>query len=182
MNLALTCFNLLLAGSLLAATTATAADRPATPAGGTKAKKPKPINHVRVHVENRHDLPERTLPVQVGRSDPMHFTVEKLPILNEVHVDRAALLEEGGLFRVQLRFNRIGARILESYSSAAAGRHLLILTDIDDESRWLAAPVIRQRISDGVLAFTPDASREEMERLVRGLNEAIEKRRKRWLN
>ncbi|MBX3746475.1 MAG: hypothetical protein KF833_14300 [Verrucomicrobiae bacterium] len=182
MNLALNCLPLLLAGTLLAAPTATAASRPNPPSAESKGRKPKPVNQVRVHVENRHDLPERTLPVQVGRSDPMHFTVEKLPILNEVHIDRAALLEEGGLFRVQLRFNRIGARILESYSSAAAGRHLLIVTDIDGESRWLAAPVIRQRISDGSLAFTPDASREEMERLVRGLNEAIEKRRKRWLN
>ena len=43
------------------------------------------------------------------------------------------------------------------------------------EGRWLAAPLIRQRISDGTLSFSPDASREEMERLVFGLNEALRK-------
>ena len=37
------------------------------------------------------------------------------------------------------------------------------------ELRWLAAPILQQRIRDGLLVFTPDATREEAERIVRGL-------------
>ena len=36
--------------------------------------------------------------------------------------------------------------------------------------RWLAAPVISRRIADGVLIFTPDATREEADEIVLGLN------------
>lgn len=165
--------NLVLAALLLAA--GCASDRDA-------AKKGKPIRRIRVYVESRHDLPDRTLPALVGRSNPMRFSAEKLPILNEVHTEHAALLDEPGGFRVELKFESLGARILESYTSAAAGRHLLIMTEIDGEARWIAAPVIRQRLAQGVLSFVPDASREEMERLVTGLNQEAKNRRSRLMD
>ena len=38
------------------------------------------------------------------------------------------------------------------------------------ENRWLAAPMISRRISDGVLAFTPDCDHEEAAQLVLELN------------
>jgi murein DD-endopeptidase MepM/ murein hydrolase activator NlpD len=38
------------------------------------------------------------------------------------------------------------------------------------DGRWLAAPIITRRISNGVLVFTPDCSREEADQLVLGLN------------
>ena len=41
--------------------------------------------------------------------------------------------------------------------------------------RWLAAPVINRRISDGVLVFTPDATREEAEEIALGLNNVAKK-------
>jgi hypothetical protein len=43
------------------------------------------------------------------------------------------------------------------------------------ESRWLAAPVIPRRISNGVLTFTPDASREEADLIAIGLNNVAKK-------
>ena len=49
------------------------------------------------------------------------------------------------------------------------GRRLVIYCNFED-SRWLAAPVIREPIKDGLLTFTPDATREECERIVEGLN------------
>lgn len=146
------------------------------------SKQPKPLKHIRIHVESRHDIPERALQAEVGRVDPLKFTVEKLPILTEIHVERAALLDQHGGFQLQLKFDTLGSRILESYTSAAAGRHLLVLTDIDGVSHWIAAPVIRGRIGDGTLAFSPIASREDMERLVRGLNKEVEKRKRQWLD
>ena len=47
--------------------------------------------------------------------------------------------------------------------------------------RWLAAPVISHRISDGVLVFTPDATREEAEEIALGLNN-VSKKVHRWLD
>lgn len=168
----------------------TASDAPAEPPAkaqreadkkAKKPKKPKPLNKLRVHVEARRDLPERSLPALVGRNSPLPYNVEKVPILNESHVENAVLVDQPGGFVVRIRFDSMGTKLLESYTSAAAGRHLCIITDIDGEGRWLAAPLVRHRIADGTLSFTADASREEMERLVFGLNETIRKEKKRWL-
>ena len=46
------------------------------------------------------------------------------------------------------------------------------------ETRWLAAPLITKRISDGVFIFTPDASKEETERIVNGLKNVIKQLQK----
>lgn len=155
---------------------------PSEPKKSKKEKKPKLNKSIRVYVETKHDIEERSLPAVVGRSSPMKFMVEKLPILNEVHVESAALIDQPGSFQVQVKFNSLGSRILESYTAAAAGRHLLIMTEINKEGRWIAAPLIRRRLGDGKLVFTPDATREDMDLLVRGLNHMVEKNRKQWLN
>jgi hypothetical protein len=36
--------------------------------------------------------------------------------------------------------------------------------------RWLAAPLITQRIGDNTLTFTPDATRDESEAIATGLS------------
>ena len=46
------------------------------------------------------------------------------------------------------------------------------------ESAWLAAVLIRGRISNGMFRFTPDVSREEGIRIVRGLRNVIAKEKK----
>ena len=51
-------------------------------------------------------------------------------------------------------------------------------TNTTRESGWLAAVLIRQRISSGVFRFTPDASRAEGNRIVRGLRNVIGKENK----
>ena len=59
------------------------------------------------------------------------------------------------------------------YAGLGALRRLAIAAQFGEKEvqmRWLAAPVIRKRVTDGILAFTPDASREETELIVRGLN------------
>lgn len=163
-----------------APTNGSAADKSA-PAKAKKPKKPKPLDRLRVHVEAKRELPERSLPAVVGRTSPMAYNVEKVPILNESHVEHAVLVDQPGGFQVRIQFNSMGSKLLESYTAATAGRHLCVITDIDGEARWLAAPLVRQRIADGTISFSPDASREEMERLVFGLNEMVRKEKKRWL-
>ncbi len=51
-------------------------------------------------------------------------------------------------------------------------------TNATRQSGWLAAVLIRQRISDGLFRFTPDASRAEGNRIVRGLRNVIGKEKK----
>ncbi|MCC7373777.1 MAG: hypothetical protein IT581_03910 [Verrucomicrobiales bacterium] len=172
----LACINLVLA--LFVAASASASQEPLL----QLARKPKAVKRFRVHVESKHDIPERSIIVELGKPNPLRFTAEKLPILNEVHVVKAALLDEVGGFRVQITFNSLGTRILESYTSAAAGRHLLVMTEIDGEARWLGAPLIRRRLGDGVLDFIPNASREDMERMVNGLNKEVRKNKSLLLN
>ena len=55
------------------------------------------------------------------------------------------------------------------------------MTDVDGEARWLALPLIRQRIGTGVLAFSPDTTRDVAQRLVQGLNAEAERTRRQWL-
>jgi hypothetical protein len=68
--------------------------------------------------------------------------------------------------------------MLEQYSAANPGRHFVIFGQWGDKlvnGRWLAAPLITHRISNGVLAFTPDITRAEADQLVLGLNNAAAK-------
>src|SRR5258707_149936 len=65
----------------------------------------------------------------------------------------------------------------EQYSGANPGLHLAIFSEFPDPqnekvalSRWLAAPRISRRIADGILSFTPDATREEAEEIALALN------------
>jgi hypothetical protein len=46
------------------------------------------------------------------------------------------------------------------------------------ESAWLTAVLIRDRISSGLFRFTPDATREECNRIVRGLRNVIPSQQK----
>lgn len=147
-----------------------------------KKKKPKPIKSFRVHIEARRDLPQRSLPAKVGRQSPMAYNIEKLPILFEQNVTSLTVVDQPWGFEVRVKFDSPGTRLLENYTSAGVGRHLIVATEIEGEVRWLAAPLIRQRISDGTLTFSPDASREEMERMVRDIAAQLRKeRRNRWL-
>lgn len=95
--------------------------------------------------------------------------VEKDSFLDERDVARASLSDYMDGFVIQLQFNDHGTLVLDTISSANKGKRVAIMADFG-EQRWLAAPVLSRRISDGILTFTPDATREEATRIVRGLN------------
>jgi hypothetical protein len=66
---------------------------------------------------------------------------------------------------------------LDTVTTANKSKRIAILA-IFPEKRWIAAPLINQRNASGVLTFTPDATREEAERIVRGLNNVAAQLRK----
>ena len=80
---------------------------------------------------------------------------------------------------IQLRFNTRGAMILSGVTTANRNRRLAVFCAFsqekskDKETRWLASPMLNRPITDGLLTFTPDATREEAIRIVKGLNEVV---------
>lgn len=132
---------------------------------------------LRLHLEVNADGTDRNIPVQISRQSPFTVNVERQHFLAEIHIGRADLVDDGlGGFVIQIQFNRQGTWLLEQYTTAHKGSRIAVLCEFG-EIRWLGAPRITQRISDGVFAFTPDATREEAEIIVHGLRNAIRKER-----
>lgn len=133
---------------------------------------------LRVHIEVVADQTAFTEQVSVIRASPMTFHASKNAFLLEGNVAGARLLEDRNGFAIEVRFDSRGTMLLEQYTAANPGRHLLIFSQFGEKlekARWLAAPMIQRRISNGVLAFTPDANREEAEQIVLGLNNLAKK-------
>ncbi len=136
-------------------------------------KADKHVSSLRLYMENRAQVPGSGETISVLRASPVLVTIGREPFLTEANVTAAKLLETPGGFAIEVRFDESGTWILEQYTSANSGRHIAIFSQWSDQtkdSRWLAAPIISHRIANGVFAFTPDASREEAQQIVIGLN------------
>lgn len=149
------------------------------PFGKTEPRKKKDtkLSTLRLHLEAQSDGSARTGPVPIMRSDPMLVNVEKAPFLNEAMVVSAAVIESAGGFEIKIQLDRQGTWLLENITTDNRGRRIAIFSQFTD-TRWLAAPKIERRITDGVLTFTPDATKEEAQRIVKGLNEVAKKAKK----
>jgi len=140
---------------------------------GCKAPgKSKYLASIRFHLEVNADGTDRSNPVPIGRSTPFMVNVEKIPFLSEHQLLEALLVDTNGAFSLKLQFDGKGTRLLEQYSSSSRGKRTAIFVEWNEQMRWLAAPRLEKRIADGVVVFTPDASREEVEELVVGLNKS----------
>jgi len=161
----------------------------------TKAEKAqaKKLSALRVNIETKDDsLGEHgtTCTIQFPRQDPVNISIAREPILMESDITKAVLMPSPGGFAVEVQFDEMGAITLEQFTAANPGKHLVIFGQWGDGkkedgdqstgtnndcARWLAAPLISHRIADGILAFTPDATRAEADRLVLGLNNVAKK-------
>jgi hypothetical protein len=134
----------------------------------------KQVANLRVHVEVNPDATSFSSTAMVYREKPIEVSVDKSPFLTEIQVTGAKLVEMPGGFDLEIRLSRQGTWLLESYSTANVGKHLAVFCEFGEkkvrDARWIGAPVIRKRISNGVLRFVPDASREETMAIVIGLN------------
>ena len=166
------CFNTYLLGLL-----ALLAGGCSTPSKDDKKDDKKAESAVRLHLEVNPNPSGQSMRVTIGRSDPFAVIVDTQAFLNEMLVEKASVLDALGGFAISLQFNSDGAILLEQYTGAYKGGRIAIVADFGD-SRWIAAPVIRQRMTQGQFVFTPDLTREEAERFVRGLNRVAELVRK----
>lgn len=149
--------------------------------GCQTGKKDKPedrVSALRIHLEAKADNFGTSQTVSVMRHDPVLITIGRDPILTEASIIRSDVIDTPGGFAIQVRFDESSALTLEQYTASNPGQHFAIFGQWGDklkEGRWLAAPMITRRISNGVLAFTPDASRAEADQLVLGLNNVARK-------
>jgi hypothetical protein len=140
---------------------------------GCQSDKPKEnLAALRVHIETTPNTIGTSQTISLLRSDPVQVTVQTDPILTEANVIAARIIESPGGFAVEIKFDETGSWILEQNSAENVGRHFVIFGQWGEKlinGRWLAAPLITHRIGDGLLAFTPDTSRDEADQLVLGL-------------
>ncbi len=123
------------------------------------------------------DLTGRSMAVEIGENGMFTLNVEKDPFLTAGHVAKASVVKAMGTFEIMLEFDRNGTWTLEQYTTANRGRRVAILSQFG-KARWLAAPRITKTISNGVFVFTPDCTREEADRLVKGLNSVAKEMQK----
>jgi len=148
--------------------------------GSSQKKAPKSGYRIlRLHLEVNPDGSDRSSTVTVGRQSSFPVNVEKVPFIDEHHLVRASVVEdELGGFAIRCQFNRQGTWLLEQYTVSHKGKRIAVFSELDT-LRWLAAPLITKSLNDGVFTFTPDATREEVDKLVLGLNGTVKKLRNR---
>ncbi|MGO9587814.1 MAG: SecDF P1 head subdomain-containing protein [Limisphaerales bacterium] len=152
--------------------------------GCQTSKKKTPTAALRVHIEVSPEPGGTSQSISVLRADPVLVTIKREPILTEANIVSARVINARGGFAIEIKFDENGTWLLEQYSAANPGGHFVIggkWSEKPGESRWLAAPVISRRISDGVLVFTADCEREEADQLVLGLNEIAKENHKNML-
>ena len=137
--------------------------------GCATSKKDKELSTIRFHIETNPDATGRNTVAMIGRKEPFAVNVENAPFLTEAHVQHAAVVDALGGYQIMIQFDRQGTWLLEQYSTASKEKRAAISSAFP-EVRWLAAPRLTKRLTDGVIVFTPDATREEADRIVRGLN------------
>jgi hypothetical protein len=139
-------------------------------AGGNKGKE---ASTLALFLETNPDEGKRTAVAPVVRASPVMVTVDRTPFLNERNLLEAALVDVPYGFAIQVKFDAHGTLALDMVTSANKGARIVVYS-LFTEGRWLAAPIITTPIKDGVFVFTPDATREEADRIVRGLNNMAE--------
>lgn len=137
----------------------------------TKSKKMNAV--LRVHAEATENT-AFTKTVKIFQNQSVEMKVDQSPLLLETDVVSASVVEALGGFALVIKFNPRGQWLLDQHSSLRRGKHLAIFIEFGEKpaiNRWVAAPIISHRITDGTLIFTPDATRAEAEEFAGTLGE-----------
>lgn len=143
-----------------------------------KNDKSKQLATLRIHLQAGPDGLSPGKKISLYRASPMDMTVEQDPFLTEAHVASAQVVNALGGFEIQIQLNRQGTWLLQEYSASNSGKHYAIFSQFGvkgKESRWLGAPMFSRLINDGLIQFTPDATREEADEIALGLNNLAKK-------
>jgi hypothetical protein len=138
-----------------------------------EGKKKRLYSNIRVHVESDASR-DFSSAISVIRSAPVRLNIEREPVVDESDIIGAEVIDQPGGFAIQVKLNRRGTWALERTTVTHRGKHLAVFSHWGP-ARWLAAPLITGKNSTGLLTFTPDATREEADRIVLGLNNVARK-------
>jgi len=140
----------------------------------TKKKKEEAV--FRAHIETNPDASDRVKAIPIYRAHPILVNIDSSPVLNETMIADAQVVDTIGGFSLSIQLDRKGTWLLEQLSNESRGKRLAIFCQFatptgngGTDGRWLAAPLLLKRISDGVIVFTPDATREEADQIALGL-------------
>jgi preprotein translocase subunit SecD len=172
MKIRLWCFNTYLLAGLLGLFAGCA-----TSSKDSTAKDVREDAALRLHLEVNPDGTDNSAAVLVGRAAPFLVNLEKAPFLTELQIDNATLNDTLGGYAISIKFNDEGRQILEQYTTAYKGKRIGVAVIFGEkhDTRWVAAPRITQRITNGVFRFTPATTQAEADRLVAGLNNYAKK-------
>ena len=140
-----------------------------------EGKQSKEATVLRFHLEVNPDGTHHNIVISVYG---IPVNVQRDPFLDEGSIQEASVEDTLGGFALKVQFDHHGTLVLDNMTIASKGQRIAILSQFG-QARWLAAPIIARRISDGVFIFTPDATKEEAERIVRGLNNVAKATKKR---
>lgn len=173
-------FNIYLLAVAIGVTAGCSTSGENTGAGEKKKKKDKEATTLRLHLEVNPDGSGRNSPVKILRTDPVVINVDLKPFLTEGDIEQAWVIDELGGFALKLQYRAPdGVRLLEMYTGSYKGKRIAVFSQFGD-ARWLGAPLITQRITNGGFVFTPDTTREEADRIVRGLNNVAKEIKKKY--
>jgi hypothetical protein len=133
-----------------------------------KSDEDKEASTLRLHLETQAGL-LGSGKVKVIRTNPITIPIEKDPFLDEGFIRRAAVIQTRGGPAIAVEYTERGALRLQMATNSRPGRRIVVWSRWD-EGRWLAAMQIHRGLDEGIIIFVPDATIEEMERIVRGLN------------
>jgi len=147
-----------------------------------KTKRKRELSTMHIHVEANNDGSNLAESVPIYRDQPFMLTVQTEPFVTEADILEAKVFDALGGFEMSIRFDRQGTWLLNQYTVANFGKHLALYSQWPpkpgeklNSGRWIAAPKITTHITDGVIIFTPDATREEAEQIALGLNNVAKK-------
>jgi len=137
---------------------------------------------LRIHAEAHRDPGGKTDQIQVFRAQPFSMTITREPLLTEAYVKQAKVIDTVGGYALEIQFDRRGSWLLEQATAVMRGKHISIFSQFPkpgadglSDARWIAAPLVQTPVKDGLLVFTPDASRAEAEQIALGLNNVARK-------
>jgi hypothetical protein len=139
-------------------------------------KEEKALATLRFYLETNAHQPDQSSTVAVNRSHPVAFTIQKVPCLTEANIRQAKVLDGQAGFELQVQFDKDGTILIEELTAGNPEKHFVIFSQFPtppeyklNQGRWLAAPLISAKITDGVFKFTPDATHQEAEWITLGL-------------
>lgn len=149
----------------------------------TASKREKAPGLLRIHMEATRHIDGRTTPITVFPSSPMTLEIEATPFLTEQFVRDAQVIDSLGGFAMVIQLDHSGRLLLEQYTAVNRELRLAIFSRFPlpstekytETNRWLGIPKVSQSLTNGMIIFTPDATRLEAEQIAKSLRNTAKK-------